>query len=229
MWPTWPTWQGGGRPLACRRGLQASAALQAADNRRRFWEQAERELALSRRHGIPLALVAIDIDHFKAINDTHGHLVGDQLTPGQLDQLAHQLPAEKLWEENPRLDLHPQFFNATQLLYEAFNGKFPHPQAVDFQVRITAANPADLALFEPDPAVPLVRALAAGLPERTLLHRLFGEQLAGGEFAEAPAILWQVRQVEKAPGSLTFDIISSSYWLEDIKYADTYEATLPAA
>ena len=48
-------------------------------NRRRFWAQAERELALSQRHGLPLALLTLDIDHFKLINDTHGHMVGDQV------------------------------------------------------------------------------------------------------------------------------------------------------
>jgi len=174
-------------------------------------------------------LALTDLEPAAAAEVVLGHLVGEELTPGQLDQLAHQLPEEKLWEENPRLDLHPQFFSATQLLYDAFNGKFPHPQAVEFQVKITATNPADLAVFESEPAVPLVRVLAAGLPERALLHRLFSEQLAGGEFAEAASILWQAKQVEKTHNSLTFDIVSSSYWLEDIKFADTYEATLPEA
>lgn len=48
-------------------------------NRRFFEEQLRREVARSRRSGSPLALVLLDIDHFKAINDNNGHLVGDQM------------------------------------------------------------------------------------------------------------------------------------------------------
>ncbi|TDN39940.1 hypothetical protein E4631_05775 [Hymenobacter sp. UV11] len=157
------------------------------------------------------------------------YLMADELTTGQLEQLAHQMETEKLWEENPELRLHPAFFNATQLLYTAYNGKFPHPQAVEFKVKITAPTPEDLAVLDPEPAVPLLRLLAQGLSDHALVHRLFSEQLAGGEFPSAPLILWQRTPSDKTADSVTFDVISSDYWLEEFKYADTYEATLPAA
>ena len=57
---------------------------------------------------------------------------------------------------------------------------------------------------------------------------MFGEQLAGGDFAEAPAILWQAAPSERTDTGVVFDIISSDYWLEEFKYADTYSATIPA-
>jgi diguanylate cyclase (GGDEF)-like protein len=46
-------------------------------NRRYFEDAIERELSRSRRYTRPLSLVLLDIDHFKKINDTHGHLAGD--------------------------------------------------------------------------------------------------------------------------------------------------------
>ena len=58
-------------------------------NRRHFFELAERELARFRRSGRPLCAILIDADHFKQVNDTHGHMVGDQV----LRELARRCQA----------------------------------------------------------------------------------------------------------------------------------------
>ena len=48
-------------------------------NRRGFDQALAREIARSSRSGSELALLALDLDHFKLINDTHGHLAGDEV------------------------------------------------------------------------------------------------------------------------------------------------------
>ena len=52
-------------------------ALTGLANRRAFEEAAQREVSRARRAGAALAVVALDIDHFKRVNDTHGHAAGD--------------------------------------------------------------------------------------------------------------------------------------------------------
>ena len=59
--------------------LARSDPLTGVTNRRHFFELAEAEVARATRYGRPLAVLMLDVDHFKAINDRHGHLDGDRV------------------------------------------------------------------------------------------------------------------------------------------------------
>ena len=54
-------------------------ALTGLQNRRAFDQELVRTLAIYRRKSTPFTLLMLDIDHFKRLNDQHGHMVGDQV------------------------------------------------------------------------------------------------------------------------------------------------------
>ncbi|CCH48615.1 putative Diguanylate cyclase [Pseudodesulfovibrio piezophilus C1TLV30] len=61
------------------RHIATTDSLTGANNRRSFMERAHEEIARSKRYGTPLALLSLDIDLFKRVNDTYGHPVGDMV------------------------------------------------------------------------------------------------------------------------------------------------------
>lgn len=64
---------------ATLRDLAQSDPLTGVANRRHFEEQATQLLALAKAAGRVVTLMMLDADHFKRINDTHGHLAGDEV------------------------------------------------------------------------------------------------------------------------------------------------------
>ena len=53
--------------------------LTGAFNRRHFLQLVDREWSRAKRYNMDCALLLLDVDHFKKVNDTHGHLCGDRL------------------------------------------------------------------------------------------------------------------------------------------------------
>lgn len=53
--------------------------LTGALSRRALFEQGVIEIARSRRSGVPLSILMLDLDHFKHVNDHYGHMIGDQV------------------------------------------------------------------------------------------------------------------------------------------------------
>ena len=82
-----------------RRELEAQARvdpLTGLANRRVFEERLALALSRSRRHGQAVALMYMDVDHFKQVNDTHGHAAGDEVLRAFGARLAACVRAEDL-------------------------------------------------------------------------------------------------------------------------------------
>lgn len=78
------------------RQLEALATtddLTGLHNRRRFLETLSAEFERSRRYANPPVLAMFDVDHFKAINDTHGHAFGDQVLKQIAEAVHHSARA----------------------------------------------------------------------------------------------------------------------------------------
>lgn len=77
--------------------LASTDPLTGVSNRRRLMERLEQERSRAQRSGRPLALLALDIDHFKAVNDRYGHQAGDAILKTFCDSVRSILrPADML-------------------------------------------------------------------------------------------------------------------------------------
>jgi two-component system, cell cycle response regulator len=66
-------------------------------NKRYFTEFLDREIAVCSRHGHPLTLVMFDVDHFKLVNDSHGHLAGDAVLKDLAARIRPRIRREDLF------------------------------------------------------------------------------------------------------------------------------------
>jgi diguanylate cyclase (GGDEF)-like protein len=77
--------------------LVARDGLTEIFNKRKYDEEVEREVARAARYARPLTLVLFDIDHFKAVNDTYGHLCGDFVLKQLADRVRSSLRQEQVF------------------------------------------------------------------------------------------------------------------------------------
>ncbi len=66
-------------------------SLTQAFNRQYFMDRLKQEVKRAYRYGVPVSLLLIDVDHFKNVNDTHGHQAGDFVLVGMSSVIKEQL------------------------------------------------------------------------------------------------------------------------------------------
>ena len=150
----------------------------------------------------------------------------EELTPGQRQNLSHQMMTEKLWEEHPDLSLHEGFFNLAFLLSQAFPGDCPKTDAIKVLLKVSAGNEESGQILEaPLKESFLVRLAADGMTSRAILHRLFDDQLQGEHFPEAEFIIWNFHSQPSDSNTVDITITSSGHWFDDLRDTQNYEST----
>jgi two-component system, cell cycle response regulator len=71
--------------------------LTRAFNKKYFLDRIESEFRFAKRHAVPLSLLLFDIDHFKRINDDHGHLAGDHVLTCVAKKVAESIRNEDVF------------------------------------------------------------------------------------------------------------------------------------
>ncbi|WP_017314332.1 diguanylate cyclase [Mastigocladopsis repens] len=66
-------------------------SLTELNNRRALEWDLPKQIQKARSHGTPLSLIILDVDYFKKVNDSHGHLIGDRLLQLLCHRLRHNL------------------------------------------------------------------------------------------------------------------------------------------
>ena len=141
--------------------------------------------------------------------------LSDHLNEGQIDQLSNEMLIDKVCEEYPEINLHATFFQINQLLYKAYNGKFPSAKASVILCSIVPDDSADTELLT---KAKLLKILHAGFSERNVIKRLFEEQLTtDAPFEEAEDIIWHLNTTDNT----NYEMITSEYWLNREDFAAT--------
>lgn len=149
-------------------------------NRRYFDERLVAEIAYARRHATPLCLIMIDVDRFKAINDSLGHLVGDSVLRAVAGEVVRVVRTE---------DVVARYGGEELVVLARATG---HDAGARLAERIRAAI-ADLDVTPPPPAsevkvtislgVAALDEVAKGAPDTSLVdladERLYAAKDAG--------------------------------------------------
>ena len=165
-----------------------------------------------------LAMAISDFEPPEAAEIVLTYKLKDHLSENQIKNISFEMLEDKVWEEYADISLHYPLFNCNQLLYEAYNGKFPKAIAsvIDFELTLDG----DLKVSKEI----ALRTLSDLLSDKSLLKRLFREKLDSGDaFTDAESIIWELH----SKGENTYQLISSDYWLNKEDFdTDEFSGTL---
>ena len=161
-----------------------------------------------------LNMAITDFEPNEAAEIVLTYKLSERLNDGQLSQISNDMLLDKVCEEYPEIDLHYDLFNINQLLYKAFNGKFPNAKATVVDFAIVSADGYDKEITKEI----VLKSFNNGFSDRNLIKRLFTEQMSTNtEFVEAEAVLWELNKKD----STNFTLTTSAYWLKKEDFVES--------
>lgn len=153
-----------------------------------------------------LHMAITDFEPNEAAGIVLTHKLSERLNEGQIAQISNDMLLDKVSEEYPEIDLHYDLFNINQLLFKAYNGKFPNAKATIVDFTMVSKDGYDKAITKQI----VLKSFNNGISDRSVIKRLFEEQMTTDkEFEEAEAILWELNKKNVT----NFTLITSEYWL----------------
>ncbi len=166
-----------------------------------------------------LHMAITDFEPNEAAGIVLTYKLSERLKKGQIDQISNDMLIEKVSEEYPEIDLHYYLFNINQLLFKAYNGKFPNAKATVLDFSMVSKNGYDREITKEI----VLKSFNNGLSDGNIIKRLFEEQMTTNkEFEEAEAVLWELN----TKGASDFTLTTSEYWLNKEDFATSeFEGT----
>lgn len=146
--------------------------------------------------------------------------LGEELTEGQVEQISNNMLIDKVCEEYPEIHMQGTLFHVNQLLFKAYNGKFPNAKASIVHFSMTPTDGEAQKLI----AENVLKLLNKGLSDRNLIKRLFENQISQNiPFPEAESIIWELTTED----NINYDLVTSENWInkEDINESE-FESVL---
>lgn len=148
-----------------------------------------------------LFMAMTDFEPSEAARVVLDHKLGENLSEGQIDQISNDMLNDKVCEEYPEMELQAALFHINQLMFKAYNGKFPSSSATIIECSMTPLDKNDETVLTKEM---VLRLLNDGLSERNIVKRLFEEQMkTNTSFPEAENIIWDLQNPEKTRYRIT--------------------------
>lgn len=185
--------------------------VQTVDEIKEYWTK-ENYIQLLKKFDFPdaedskpenlreLLFMAIsDFEPAEAAKLVLDYKLSEHLSEGQIEQISNDMLIDTVSEEYPDMELQASLFHVNQLLFKAYNGKFPSSSATIIHCDISSPNTDS----KPSKGN-VLRLLNDGLSDRNIVKRLFEEQMNGEtDFPEAENIIWELQNSKNGKYKIT--------------------------